>query len=134
MTIHVIVYSKATGRVRRVVAPQGSVPPVATVPGEATLIYTQHGGGVDTAVAWQAAVNGHTGLSVAFPPDATSTDWYCGIDGSNNIKWWGIADPACADAVAGLRLLSAPFGADGRWTYDGTTFAAPQIVTKSRSP
>ena len=132
MAIQAIVYSIATGRVRRVVDPQANVPNVIAFlaqakasAGEAVLVYNKQGNGADTLPAWQAAVNAHTGLSVAFPPNSTATDWYCGIDGSNLIKWWGLADPACGDSVAGLTLVAAPFGVDSLWTYNGTTFTAP---------
>lgn len=132
MSVQAVVYSTATGRVRRILDPQANVPNVlaflaqaGAVTGESTLAYTKQGGGLDTAIAWQAAVNAHTGKSVAFPPDATATDWYCGVDGLNAIKWWGLADPACGDSIAGLTLIGAPFGADARWTYNGTAFVPP---------
>lgn len=132
MAVQAIVYSVATGRVRRVMDPQAVVPNVIAFlaqaragVGEAVMVYSKQGSGVDNAAAWQTTVNAHTGKSVAFPPDATATDWYCGVDGQNAIKWWGLADPVCGDAVAGLTLIVAPFGADSRWTYNGLTFVAP---------
>ena len=137
MAIQAIVYSVATGRVRRVLDPKASVPNVLAFlaqagagTGEAVLVYTKQGSGADTAIAWQAAVNAHTGLSVAFPANSTAIDWYCGIDGSNLIKWWGLADPACGDSVPGLTFIAAPFGADSRWTYNGAAFTAPIVVNK----
>lgn len=126
--IQVIVYSVATGRVRRVVDPEVNVPNVLAflnqvhiAPGEARLLYNKVGGGADTLPAWQAAVNAHTGLS----PDTAQADWYVGVDANNAIQSWCIADPACGDSLPGLTLVKAPWGADNRWTYDGTTFAAP---------
>lgn len=137
MTIQVIIYSIATGRVRRVEDPLAAVPNALTylnqVPigeGEARLLYTKQGNGADTAISWQAAVNAHTGFSVAFPVNA-ATDWYCGVDQNNIIQWWGIADPACGDSVAGLTLVSAPFGADNRWIYNGSLFTPPVFTTKT---
>jgi hypothetical protein len=133
--IQAIVYSVATGRVRRVLDPEAAVPNVLTFlaecgagTGEAAMAYTKQGNGLDTAVSWQAVVNAHTGLSVAFPANSSATDWYCGVDGSNVIKWWGLADPACGDSFPDLTLVNAPFGADSRWTYNGATFTAPILV------
>jgi len=128
VAVQAIIYSKATGRVRRVVDPQVNVPNVIAFlaqagaqTGEAVLIYTKQG--QDTLTAWQAAVNAHTGLS----PDITQTDWCCGVDAQNNIAAWFIGDPACNDGYAGLTTLFAPWGADSSWTYNGT-FIAPIIV------
>lgn len=140
MAIQAIVYSIATGRVRRVVDPQASVPNVIAFlaqagasAGEAVLVYNKQGNGADTLPAWQAAVNAHTGLSVAFPPNAMATDWYCGVDQNNNIQNWGIFDPACGDSLPGLTLVNAPFGADSRWTYNGTTFTAPILLKHAQT-
>lgn len=131
MAIQVIVYSVATGRVRRVIDPQAVTPnviaylnQVTITAGEARLVYNKQGSGADTLLAWQAAVNAHTGLA----PDANQNDWYCGVDVGNNIQWWGMADPASGDSIAGLTLVSAPWGVDSRWTYNGTTFTAPVAV------
>lgn len=128
--IQVIVYSTATGRVRRVIDPQVNVPNVVAflaqagaVTGESTLVYNKVGGGNDNLLAWQAAVNTHTGLA----PDTNKNDWLVGVDGTNAIKWWGVGDPAI-DSVPGLTMLAAPWGADATWTYNGTTFTAPPIV------
>jgi hypothetical protein len=125
VAIQAIIYSKATGRVRRVLDPQANVPNVIAFlaqagaqTGEGVIVYTKQGGGADTLNAWQAAVNTVTGLS------PSTGDWYCGVDGSNNILWWGIADPAL-DSVAGLTLINAPYGADNRWTYLAGVFTAP---------
>ena len=130
MAVQAIIYSIATGRVRRVLDPQANVPNVIAFlaqagakTGESVMVYTKTG--ADSIITWQAAVNAHTGKTVAYPPDAISTDWYCGIDVGNLIQWWGLADPACNDAYPGLTLIAAPFGADNRWTYNGSTFAPP---------
>lgn len=129
--IQVIIYSLATGRVRRVIDPQVVVPNVVAflaqagaVAGEGTLAYTKVGNGQDTLNAWQAAVNAHTGKD----PVAAQADWYVGVDGQNVIRDWIIADAACGDSLPGLTLVSAPWGADSRWTYDGATFTPPPVV------
>lgn len=135
MAVQAIVYSKATGRVRRVVDPEADVPNVIAFlaqakagAGEAVLVYTKAGNGQDTLAAWQAAINVHTGLN----PDTAQADWYVEVDSQNNILTWHIADPACGDlpTIAGATLVQAPWGTDSRWTYNGTTFTAPPIVAK----
>lgn len=130
--VQAIVYSVATGRVRRVVDPQANVPnilaflaSVAAKAGEATLVYTKQGAGADTLPAWQTTVNAHTLLD----PDVLKADWYCGVDALNAIKWSGVCDPLCGDRVAGLTLIKAPWGADSLWTYNGITFTAPPVVS-----
>lgn len=128
--VQVVIYSVATGRVRRVIDPQKSVPNVQAFlasagagPGEAALAYTKQGGGADTLSAWQAAVDNRPGNALGIV--VSDTDWYCGVDASNAIKWWGVCDPLCHDAIPGLTLVNAPWGADSRWTYNGVSFIAP---------
>src|SRR6266436_1448057 len=115
MAIQIIVYSVATGRVRRVIDPQAVTPnaiaylnQVAVTAGEARLLYAKQGGGADTLSAWQAAVNAHTGLN----PDVSQADWHCVIDGANNVLGALLADPACGDASPLGTLVKAPWGAD----------------------
>jgi hypothetical protein len=141
VAVQIIVYSLATGRVRRVEDPQANVPNVvaylAQVPivsGEARIIYNKQGNGADTAIAWQLAVNAVTGKSLTFPVDATAPDWYCGIDQNGLIQWWGVADPACGDQVGGLTLINAPYPADGTYSYLAGVFTAPVIVPPVKAP
>lgn len=133
MSVQAIIYSKATGRVRRVLDPETNVPNVIAFlasagagTGEAVIVYTKQGNGADTLSAWQATVNAHTGLS----PDTTQTDWLCAIDQNNNIVGWLIGDIACNDSSPLGALVSAPWGADNRWTYDGTSFTPPAVTVK----
>lgn len=156
MTVQVIVYSKASGRVRRVVDPQVVVPNVITflnqVPvhgGELRMVYNKVGGVAnDTIYAWQAAASLQSGLiPTPLHPDVqayvlakaaaasktltTVSDWYCVIDANNNILSGGYCDPAAGDsAPAGCTLVACPQLADSRWTYNGTTFTPPVVVTK----
>jgi hypothetical protein len=135
--IQVIVYSIATGRVRRVADPQATVPNVIAFlnqvsihAGEARIVYNKQGNGADDVNAWQGAVNNVTGKSLAFGQDAGDT--YAEIDGANNIVSVHVADPACGDGpVSGVALVLAPAGCSTNWTYDGATFTPPvRVVTK----
>ena len=134
MTIQVIVYSKATGRVRRVADPGVSVSNVLAFlnqvtihAGEARLVYNKLGGGGDDANAWQAAVNKVTGKSVTFGIDAGDT--YADVDAGNNILSVHFADPACGDVgPSGGALVLAPASCSTNWTYDGTTFTPPVLA------
>ena len=131
MAIQAIVYSVATGRVRRVVDPQANVPNVIAFlaqakanAGEAVLVYNKQGNGADTLPAWQAAVNAHTGLT-------PGNDRYVAVDALNNIVWAGLADPACGDGFPGTTLI-ANATADPNWTYNGLTFTPPPYVAPVR--
>jgi hypothetical protein len=122
--IQVIVYSVATGRVRRVIDPQGALEDVALLvkhanvgPGEAGLVYIKQGAGLDQRQSWQAAVTAHTGLT---PAD----DRYCLIDASNRIVSVTLGDPACGDGYAGCTLV-AHSAADPGWTYSEGVFTPP---------
>jgi len=123
MAIQAIVYSAATGRVRRVIDPNAAVPNVITFlaqakarPGEAVMAYTKQGGGADTLAAWQAAVTTLTGKT-------PTNDRYCVIDANNNIVGVVNADPLCGDAVPNCTLV-AHATADQTWT-----FTPPNIFT-----
>lgn len=66
MPIQLIVYSKTTGRVRRVIDPNGD--PIADAiahanphPGETVIIYLKLGDGEDHVGSWQAAASLHCG-------------------------------------------------------------------------
>lgn len=132
--IQIIVYSLATGRVRRVIDPQENVPSALAfleqcgiVSGEGRIVYNKLGGGQDTLAAWQAAVNNVTGKN----PDSAQSDWYCVIDANNNIATSIIADPTCGDGYTGYTLVNAPWGANPAWTYTPpSTFTPPVIPTK----
>lgn len=151
MTIQVIVYSTATGRVRRAQDPQLAMPNVisylAQVPivtGEARLIYNKQGSGADTLQAWQLAVSNHTGLipsplhpvidayvrANATTTLTTVTDWYCVIDANNNILQGMICDPAVDKAPANCTLVACAQFADPTWTYNGATFTPPTATVK----
>lgn len=116
MAVQLIVYSVATGRVRRVVGPQKIVPSVIQFlaqanlrAGEAAMVYTKTGN--DNVNAWQAAVNAKTGKT-------PSGDRYCVIDAGNNIIGVVIADPACGDGVPNCTLVAHPIaGPNAGWTY-----------------
>jgi hypothetical protein len=135
MTVQLVIYSKATGRVRRTWDPNVAVPNVLLLiaqcgaqPGEGVVVYNKAGGGQDTLLTWQAAVNAVTGKSVVVGVDAGDT--YAIVDSNNNIVNVVAADPACGDVVpAGLQLVLAPAGCSTNWTYDGTTFTAPSFPT-----
>lgn len=137
MTIQVLVYSLATGRVRRAVDPQTIVPNAIAylnqVPihaGEGRIVYAKKGGGQDDANAWQAAVNAVTGKSVVIGIDAGDT--YAEVDGANNILAVHIADPAAGDVGPnGGTLVLAPAGCSMGWTYDGTNFSPPLFTPKA---
>lgn len=114
--IQLIVYSAATGRVRRVIDPQVNVPNVIAflaqakaMTGEAVLVYTKQGNGQDTLPAWQAAVTAHTNLTPA-------NDQYCIVDSTNKVIGVVLADPACADAVPNCSLIQNNTAGPG-WTY-----------------
>lgn len=121
MSVQLIVYSVATGRVRRVVDPQAAVPNVIQFlaqaklgPGEAAMVYTKTG--TDNVIAWQAAVNAKTGKT-------PTGDRYCVIDAGNNILGSLIADPACGDSVPGCTLAAhATAGPGAGWTFAAGTF------------
>lgn len=122
--IQAIVYSVATGRVRRVVDPQVNVPNVVAFlaqakagAGEAVLVYTKQGNGLDNLLSWQAAVTAHTGVTPA-------NDRYCVIDANSKIVSAIIADPACGDGYAGHTLV-AHANADPSWTYISGVFTRP---------
>jgi hypothetical protein len=131
VAIQAIIYSVATGRVRRVVDPQANVPDVIAFLnsagaglGEAVLVYTKTGNGQDTLIAWQAAVNAHTGLN----PDTTQTDWLAIIDTNNLIVGCLIGDLSCADSSPLGTLIPAPWGCNPAWSYNGITFTPPVIA------
>jgi len=126
--IQAIIYSVATGRVRRVIDPQANVPNVIQflaraggLLGEAVLVYTKIG--QDDLNAWQAAVNAHTGRIPA-------NDRYCIIDQTNAIVGAVIADPSCGDGYPNCILVAHPT-ADSRWTFTPpNTFVAPPPLVK----
>jgi hypothetical protein len=121
MTVQLIVYSAATGRVRRVLDPQKIVPNVVAFltqanlrAGEAAMVYTKTG--ADHVNAWQAAVTALTGKT-------PSGDRYCVIDAGNNIVGVVVADPACGDGFPNCTLAAHPAAAPGAgWTYAAGVF------------
>lgn len=121
MAVQLIVYSAATGRVRRVLDPQKVVANVIQFlaqanlgVGEAAMVYTKTG--ADNVTAWQAAANAHTGLT-------PTADRYCVIDAGNNIVGTVIADPACGDGYPNCTLVAHPIAGPGAgWTYSAGVF------------
>lgn len=121
MAIQLIVYSVATGRVRRVLDPQKVVPNVVQFlaqanlrAGEAAMVYTKTG--ANNISAWQAAVNAQTGKT-------PSGDRYCVIDAGNNIVGVVIADPTCGDGYPSCTLVAHPTACPGAgWTYAAGVF------------
>jgi hypothetical protein len=129
VTTQIIVYSTATGRVRRVVDPQKIVTNVIAFvaqagaqAGESTLVYNNTGTG--NLSAWQAAVNAKT-------LKTPTGDRYCIIDAGNNIVGVCFADPLCGDAVPGCTLVQHDTAGPG-WTYSGTTFTPPLVTAVPR--
>ncbi len=153
MAIQAIVYSKATGRVRRVLDPNATVGNVIAFlaqakagVGEGVMAYTKkgldgQGNSLDNLFSWQSAVSVATGLiPTPLHPDVLSAvvqaapaavtaslDRYCVIDAQNNILMAVYADPACGDGYAGCTLVPH-LTADSSWTYDGVTFTPPAVI------
>ena len=125
MTTQVVVYSIATGRVRRVVDANLDVSNVLALraqvsahAGEGLLIYTKQGGGQDTLIAWQSAVSTATGKTPV-------NDRSCVIDSSTNgVVGVVLADPACGDGYAGDTLVQDAVAGLG-YTYNGSMFFPP---------
>lgn len=131
MAVQAIVYSTATGRVRRVVDPQVNVPNVIAFlqgipigPGEARLLYNKVGNGADNVFAWQAAVNVVTLL-------APENDRFCAIDANNQIVGFFLGDLACGDGpnlFPNCTFVPHP-SADPTWTFTPpNTFTVPPPV------
>jgi hypothetical protein len=128
VAIQAIIYSKATGRVRRVFDPQANVPNViaflsqaGALSGEGVIAYTKQGN--DTILAWQAAVNAVTHLD----PDAAQADWLAIVDAQNVIQGALIGDLLCGDQSPSGTLIPAPWGCSVGWTYNGSVFSPPVI-------
>ena len=124
MAIQIIVYSIATGRVRRVVDPQEDVPSaiaflaqVRITTGEACIVYNKQGNGLDTLLAWQAAVTAVTGITPA-------ADRYVVVDTSGNIIAAILADVACGDSLSGYTLVQSDTMNIGG-TYIGGLYTPP---------
>ncbi len=144
--LQLIVYSAATGRVRRVIDPEGEAlhpSHLKLAPREASLLYTKVGGGNDHLHAWQVAVARHCGkrpktvhpvteahYAAAGLTPAVVADRYVVIDAGGKIVGVVAADPACGDSIAGHTLV-AHDSADERWTYTGGVFTAPVVKTKT---
>lgn len=141
MAIQFIIYSKATGRVRRVFVE--SPPPadpiayaasVRIADGEAIITYGLTDqekllkGAEESAVDWQGIVTAATGL-------APTNDRYVAIDKAGNIIKSLLADPSCGDAIEGCQLIQHN-DADDKWTYDvaTATLVAPIYEVKQPTP
>lgn len=142
-TAQAVVYSQATGRVRRVIDPAPAVVEVGA--GEAFLLITKRAPPRGTTLYdWQvlacratkrrpvplhpsvdAHVTATAGVALTDVPDR-----YVVVDGTGKILRVAICDPACGDSVEGCTLIAHP-RADERWTYANGVFTGPTIETKS---
>lgn len=135
MTVQVIVYSVATGRVRRVADPQivvsnvvAHLNQVTITAGEARLVYSKSTTGPNDIFAWQAAVNAHTGKTVSVGVD--SGDTYCVVDAAGKIVHIGFMDPACGDGYPGCTLAQSTTMQIGG-TYIGGVYTPPLALSIS---
>ena len=108
----IVVYSTATGRVRRWLASNrdGEIRKVDVQPGE-DVIHVGKQRGLSLPLL-QGLVNDVTGK-------IPTNDRYCVVQGEK-ITNVIIADPLCGDAIAGCELIQHD-SADSRWTFDSTT-------------
>jgi len=128
MAVQLIIYSKATGRVRRVIDPNAAVANAIQFiaqgkagPNEGTLLYTKQV--TNDLNAWQAAVTAATSKVPA-------SDRYCIIDANNNIVGAILADPLCGDAVPNCTLVQHDI-ADQTWVFTPpSTFVPPATLPK----
>ena len=147
--VQAVVYSNATGRVRRVVDPAPADPASACQSaGEAVLLMRKRLGRPNTLLDWQVLASRAAGkrpiplhptvdahvTATAGVPLADAQDRYCVIDARGNIVGVVIADPACGDLGehhgVGCTLVAHPT-ADERWSYAAGVFTAPSwTVTK----
>ena len=147
--LQAVVYSKATGRVRRVVDPAPADPASACQSaGEAVLLMRKRLGRPNTLLDWQVLASRAAGkrpvpIHPTVDAHVTATarvvltdapDRYCVIDVHDNIVGVVIADPACGDAGEhfGVGCTLVPHAtADERWSYAAGVFTAPTwTVTK----
>lgn len=122
MGLQLIVYSRRTGRVRRVIDddryPIERVVSLYQVhDGEATTIYPKLGENDADLDAWQAFVTEQTGL-------APVHDRYVVVDRTTHaiVGVLESADPACGDAVEGCDLVQHD-EADASWQWDGAAYS-----------
>ena len=110
----IIVYSVATGRIRRFMSSNrsGELSKVAIADGEAFMKIAPQSGGFDLD-SLQGMVNVQTGKT---PAD----DRYVVIDSVGNIVGAILADPLCGDSLPGCSLIAHAL-ADGAWAYDKLT-------------
>lgn len=136
MAVQAIIYSTATGRVRRVVDPQGNVAnvlqflaSVGAQAGEKAILYTKQGNGQDMVMAWQAAATANSSLTPA-------NDRFCVIDAGNNIIGVFVGDLSCNDGAAypNCTFVAHPT-ADPRWTFASPgTFTPPPSIADNVPP
>lgn len=120
MAFHFIIYSKATGRVRRVIVE--NPPPIDPVAyanklkltsGEALITYglkDEEKQLKDTAIDWQAIVSAETG-------SIPTNDRYAIVNQDGEVVGSLHADLACGDAVNDCALVPHD-KADDKWIYD----------------
>ncbi len=125
----VVIYSLATGRVRRWLVPDEDGHLLhGAIKGEGVMhVPARYSGNILTL---QSYVTTRTGLTPAH-------DRYVIIDRrTTTIVGALIADPACGDAVPGCDLVQHDM-ADGSWTvawtHDGAAFTAPPMPTYTQA-
>lgn len=119
-----IVYSTATGRVRRVIVPSANLPRhsgelVSTVPD------AQYQGFTDSD-AIQGFINSVTGF-------APSGDRYVSVDANHNVLGAYIADPAAGDIApqAGATLVAHATANPGDLLWGGTLLPSTPVIFRS---
>jgi hypothetical protein len=133
--LQIVIYSAATGRVRRVIRPNPLPQDLANymaksiVAGEAAYIDNQADSPAPPVLdPLQDRTNAITGKVPA-------GDRYVLVNAGNQIVGVRTLDPACGDIVPGARLI-AHDTADDRWTVDaqGNLVAPPVIITGALTP
>ena len=113
----IVVYSLATGRIRRIVGSDidDEVKSAGIGTGEGFLhVSKKDAGDQDKLQAMITALAGKTPTS----------DRYVIVQGSA-VLGAILADPACNDAMPGCQLIQHDL-ADPRWTYNGSSFVPPE--------
>jgi hypothetical protein len=141
MLVQIIVYSMATGRIRRVADPEVEVKDnyitqIPIVAGEGRILYKKKGNGQDHLHSWQNTVNQVTGKSITAGVDANDT-WYF-VDANGYIFHVQYACTACGDPhkdmiAAGVSMAQGPYAVGGMLSGGtvtngiliGATYTAP---------
>lgn len=112
----VVIYSKATSRVRRWFTAPVLPKDCGEHAGEASLVT----GDDQDLNALQAQVSAVTGKT-------PNGDRYAIVDAQNNVVGVMLADPSCGDSIAGCQLIADPAAAIGS-TYDPVTATVVALV------